>query len=68
MKSGKPSTQYSTNPKMGTPIPYEMCMTPGYADGGLVQPEALTIEEERKKRRKEQYEGDSTDVKFGKIF
>lgn len=68
MKASKPSTQYSTNPKMGLPMPCEMCAMDGYADGGLVQPEVLTIEEERRKRRKDQYEGDSEDVKFGKIF
>jgi len=68
MKPSKPSTQYSTNPKMGSPIPMEMCRMDGYADGGLVQPETMTIEEERKKRRKDQYEGDSSDVKFGKMF
>jgi hypothetical protein len=53
---------------MGSPIPMEMCRMDGYADGGLVQPETMTIEEERKKRRKDQYEGDSSDVKFGKMF
>lgn len=55
MKSGKPSTCYSDNPKMGQP--YAMAPQPkGYQDGGLVleeddKPEVAIGLPIRKKRR-----------------